>query len=71
MNLTNFNNWRSSDGWHAFHDTSIGRYTIAKPIKRRLVLRLNGRVIGVASDPILLRRLAETDYKQRTSQHGH
>lgn len=67
--ITKFDNWKSNDSCHSYIDTSIGRYAIIKRPKRRLTLGLNGMIIGIHSDPQLLRRLAETDYKQRTNQH--
>lgn len=68
MILTKFENWKTNDSSYAYIDTSIGRYRIERRPKRRFTLELSGRIIGIHSDPLLLRRLAETDYKQRTSQ---
>lgn len=39
---------------------SAGIYSIVKR-KRRLILRRNGQVIGIHSDPPAIRRLAEAD----------
>lgn len=55
----------------AYADTEVGRYTITWPGGRHLrhVLTLNGRPIGILSDPAELRRLAETDFAQRTKSN--
>jgi hypothetical protein len=60
-------NWKSGHSpTDSFADTRIGRYKIDSMPKRRYALRFNGRIIGVLSDALALRRLAEADFRQRT-----
>ncbi len=50
-----------------FTDTSIGRYRIVSIMRgKKFLLRLNGQAVGILTSPEELRRLAETDYLQRT-----
>lgn len=64
----------ASKDWTQIQGPGVGQYSIISIQRgRKHLLSLNGRAIGILSDVNELRRLAETDYKQRTGateDHG-
>lgn len=59
--------WKFTTSWEKVLDTPIGRYQICSIQRgKKFLLSLNGKAIGILSDLVEIRRLAETDYKQRT-----